>query len=284
MLLFSALCCLIMSMKISIKEYLKKKLRTTPVYAKVTYLSASEKLKGKRILVTGGTGGIGLALAKRFVAEGAKVLIAGRNEEKLNQVAAELKCEALALDVTRVESFDAFLADALEKMGQIDCLVNNAGVSYHESFLSVTPEGFDQQISTNLKGPFFLSQKVLSYMAKNNIKGQVLFISSETGETADIRPYGLSKAAINSLVQGLAYLYVKKGIRVNAVAPGVTASSMTGFQADGDLNCSYTASRRVYLPEEMAEVAAFLLSDASGCVSGQIITCNNGNTINARWK
>lgn len=252
--------------------------------AQVSCLNPDRRLDGKRIVVTGGTGGIGQAMAKRFVAEGAKVLITGRNEDKLKQISSELGCEMLPLDVTCTEDFDAFVSHANGKLGGIDCLVNNAGISLHESFLTVTPEGFDQQVATNLKGPFFLSQKVLAYMERNQVKGQVLFVSSETGETADIRPYGLTKAAVNSLVQGLAYLYAKQGIRVNAIAPGVTASAMTGFNADENLNCSYNVGGRAYLPEEMAEVAAFLLSDASGCISGQIITCNNGNTVNARWK
>ena len=252
--------------------------------ANVFTLNADRRLDGKRIIVTGGTGALGQAMAKRFVAEGAKVLITGRNEEKLRQLASELGCEALPFDVTRTEGIDAFVAQAIEKLGGVDCLVNNAGISLHESFQTVTPEGFDQQVATNLKGPFFMSQRVLAYMEQQDIKGQVLFVSSETGETADIRPYGLTKAAVNSLVQGLAYLYAKQGIRVNAIAPGVTASAMTGFNADENLSCSYNVSGRAYLPEEMAEVAAFLLSDASGCISGQIITCNNGNTVNARWK
>ena len=252
--------------------------------AQVSYLTPDKRLEGKRIVLTGGTGGIGQAMVKKFVAEGAKVLITGRNEEKLRQLAGEIGCVFLPMDVTRVEVFGDFVTSAIKKLGGIDCLVNNAGISLHESFQAVTPEGFDQQVSTNLKGPFFLSQHVLDYMDKNNIKGHVLFVSSETGETADIRPYGLTKAAVNSLVQGLAYLYAKQGIRVNAIAPGVTASAMTGFDADENLHCSFTVNGRVYLPDEMAEVAAFLLSDASGSISGQIITCNNGNTINARWK
>ena len=220
--------------------------------ANIYTLTADQRLQGKRIVVTGGTGAIGQAMAKRFV--------------------------------TRVEAFSEFLSQSVEKLGGLDCLVNNAGVSLHETFQTVTPEGFDQQVATNLKGPFFLSQRALDYMEKQGVKGHVLFISSETGDTADIRPYGLTKAAVNSLVQGLAYLYADQGIRVNALAPGVTASAMTGFAADGNLTCSYNVNGRVYLPEEMAEVAAFLLSDASGCISGQIITCNNANTINARWK
>ena len=258
--------------------------RPRMVKAQISNLAPDKRLEGKRIIVTGGTGGIGRAMASRFVAEGAHVLITGRNSDKLQQVSSELKCEALQLDVTRVETFDQFVADAATKLGGIDCLVNNAGISLHESFQTVTLKSFDQQVDTNFKGPFFLSQKVLAYMEEHTVKGQVLFVSSETGETADIRPYGLTKAAVNSLVQGLAYLYAPREIRVNAIAPGVTASRMTGFETDGNLDCSFTVNGRVYLPEEMAEVAAFMLSDASGCISGQIITCNNANTINARWK
>lgn len=254
------------------------------VSAHVHSLQAGQYLKGKHIVITGGTGGIGKAMAKRFIEEGAKVLITGRKPETLNQVASGLGCEALVLDVTHIDTFDEFVGQAVTKLGSIDCLVNNAGISLHESFQSVTPEGFDQQITTNFKGPFFLTQKVLAHMVQEGIQGRVLFISSETGETADIRPYGLTKAAVNSLVQGLAFLYAKKGIRVNAVAPGITASEMSGFNADDNLYYPRNPNGRVYLPEEMAEVAAFLLSDVSNCISGQIITCNNGKTINARWK
>ena len=254
------------------------------IHAHVMTSQGGELLMGKRIVVTGGTGGIGKALGKRFIQEGAKVLITGRNPETLTQAAKDLGCEALVLDVTQVNTFDEFVSQAVTKLGGIDCLVNNAGVSLHETFQGVTPEGFDQQIATNFRGPFFLTQKVLAHMEQNDIKGQILFISSETGETADIRPYGLTKAAVNSLVQGLAYLYVKKGIRVNAIAPGVTASAMSGFSADENLSCAFNPIGRIYLPEEIAEVAAFLLSDVSNCISGQIITCNNGKTINARWK
>ena len=90
--------------------------------------------------------------------------------------------------------------------------------------------------------------------------------------------YGIT-AAVSFMAA--VYLLLRRG---NAIAPGVTASAMTGFNADENLNCSYNVGGRAYLPEEMAEVAVFLLSDASGCISGQIITCNNGNTVNARWK
>jgi 3-oxoacyl-[acyl-carrier protein] reductase len=187
--------------------------------------------------------------------------------------------------VQNVDSFDQFVSEADTLLGGINCLVNNAGISLHEpSFYAVTPETFDKQINTNFKGAFFLTQKVLNLMESHHRQGSILFMSSETGDTMEIRPYGLTKAAINSLTQGLAYLMASKGIRVNAVAPGVTASEMTGIDATGNLYYPANATDRAYLPEEVAETASFLLSDASGCVSGQIFVCNNAKTVNARWK
>lgn len=252
--------------------------------AKISYLSPDARLKGKRIIVTGGTSGIGQAMAKRFVDEGAHVLITGRNVEKLNNIAAEIGCEFLELDLSKVDTFGRFVSSAFEKLGGIDCLVNNAGVSLHEKALgNVSLDGFNQQIETNLRGPYFLTQKILPHLERNASGGSVLFISSETGDTVDFRPYGLTKAAINSLVQGLAHLYSPYGVAVNAIAPGVTATAMTGIKPD-NLQYSYNPNGRAYLPEEIAEVATFLLSDASNTISGQIITCNNAKTVNARWK
>jgi NAD(P)-dependent dehydrogenase (short-subunit alcohol dehydrogenase family) len=253
--------------------------------AKISYISPDSKLKGKRILVTGGTGGIGRAMAKRFVDEGARVLITGRNRDKLKEVASEIGCEALELDLRKVDSFGGFVSSVLEKLGGIDCLVNNAGISLHEKSLEkVTLDGFNQQFETNFRGPFFLTQKVLPHIVKNGSGGKILFISSETGDTVDFRPYGLTKIVINSFVQGLAHLYSPYGVAVNAISPGVTATDMTGFQPDENLYCSFNPVGRVYLPEEMAEVAVFMLSDASNIISGQIITCNHAKTVNARWK
>ena len=255
------------------------------VTAQMSFLLPDKRLSGKRIVVTGGTKGIGYAMARRFTEEGARVLITGRNEDDLAKISQEIGCHALLLDLTQVETFDAFVSQVIDVLGGVDCLVNNAGVSLHEdSYQAVSPQGFDQQFSTNLRGPFFLTQKVLSHMENNSIKGIILFISSEAGDTVDIRPYGLTKAVINSMVQGLAYLEIKNGIRVNALAPGMTATGMTGFSPEENLNYPKNPNGRVYLPQEMAEVATFLLSDVSNCISGQIITCNNGKTINARWK
>ena len=155
----------------------------------------------------------------------------------------------------------------------------------HETdYSKVTPDTFDRQINTNLRGGFFLTQRFIQFLKTKNEKGTILFTSSETGETVDERPYGWTKAAINSMVQGLAYKLAKEGFRINAVAPGITASDMTGLKADGNIYYTGNIIDRVYMPEEVAETACFLLSDASGCLNGQILVCNNGKTINTRWK
>lgn len=276
----------------SFKQYLKRGAKfvlygvpVKKITASISYLQPSGQLLEKKIIVTGGGRGLGAVMAAKFVAEGAKVLISGRNERILKDTANKIGCKYLTLDVQDTNSFDKFINDANCMLGGVDCLVNNAGISLHEpTFFDVTPETFDAQIATNLRGGFFLSQCFIKMLLHEKRTGSVLFISSETGDTADIRPYGFTKAALNSLVQGLACLFIKDGIRVNAVAPGITASDMTGICPNGNLYFPRNTIERVYLPEEVAETACFILSDVSKCISGQILLCNNGKTINTRWK
>lgn len=266
--------------KVYAARFFKKNIR-----AEIHISYPNNMLSGKRVIITGGGRGLGYAMAKKFVSEGALVLIAGRNKETLERSAQALKCDYLRLDVQDVDSFDSFIEQANIILGGVDCLVNNAGISLHErQFTDVTVDNFDAQINTNFRGSFFMTQKFIQLLEKEKRSGSILFISSETSHTADIRPYGLTKAAINSLVQGLAVMYASKGIRVNAVAPGVTTSDMTGFKSEGNLFYRMNTLERVYLPEEVAECACFLMSDVSGCISGEILTCNNGSTINCRWK
>lgn len=278
----------------SINQYLKRGARyvfrgvpVKNITAAISYLQPNERLKGKRVIVTGGGRGLGYAMAKKFKDEGADVLIAGRNVEVLRESAGRIGCKCLQLDVQDTGAFAQFMDEADRMLGGVNCLVNNAGVSLHEKgFMDVSPEQFAAQFDTNLKGAFFLTQAFINKCKESNVEGMknVLFTSSETSMTVDERPYGLTKAALNSLVQGLAYRYVNDGFRINAVAPGITVSDMVGKKDDGDLTCPCNVTGRYYRPEEVAEIACFLLSDASNCLNGQILVCNEGKTINARWK
>ena len=266
-------------------RYIIKGIPTNKVIATISQMEGGKRLLGKNIIITGGGSGLGHAMAKQFLKEGATVLITGRNEQKLKEASEELGCKYEILDVNQVDKFKDFIKDASELLGGIDCLVNNAGISLHErNFFEVSPESWDAQINTNLKGPYFLSQEFLNYLITNQRRGDLLFISSETGDTVDYRPYGYTKAAINSMVKGLAYMFKNMGIRINALAPGITASEMTGFTSQDNLYAHEYGQGRFYIAEEIAEVATFLLSPLSDCISGQVITCNNAQTVNACCK
>lgn len=264
-------------------KYIVKGIPTVVVKAEINISKSSGRLSGKHILITGGSKGIGFAIAQKCIAEGAIVLICGRNKESLvlaqQALGGEKVCKMLSFDVSDIEGIPCFLKESYQALeGKIDCLVNNAGLSLHEKdFRAVTIKGFDKQFSVNYKGSYFLAQQYLLEQEKRNELSctNLLFISSERGSFHTDIPYGLTKAVINSLVGGLNNRLAKYGTRINALAPGVTVSEMTGRTAD-DLTYKSSPSGRVFLPEEMAEVAAFLLSDYSACISGEIINCDYG--------
>lgn len=278
----------------SLGNYVKKLIRNVitgipeqHTTARIFESAPGSHLSGKNILITGGSRGLGFYIARRCLRDGARVLITGRSPESTEKAAKELgeNCLWLCLDVAKVEDFASFLREAESQFGgKIHCLVSNAGVSLHENgFRNVTPEGWDVQMDTNLKGNFFLVKEYISYLeSMEDSSGNVVVISSERAKRPDDIPYGLTKAAANSFVQAFACRVIEKGIRINAVAPGVTASDMTGFDRDGDLYAPWQAGKRIFLPEEVAEVVAFLLADISACISGEIITCDQGRYI-ARW-
>lgn len=265
-------------------EYIINGIPNNVITPNISYCNSSEKLVGKHIVITGGGHGLGYAMGKKFKEEGASVLIAGRKEDVLKRASEELNCHYLKLDVSDVSSFPHFLNDCKQLLGGIDCLVNNAGISLHEGNIeNVSIEQYDQQFNTNLRGPYFLSKQFIQFCIDNkNNDCNILFVSSERGKMSDNIPYGLTKAAINSLIEGLAYEYIHKGIRVNGIAPGVTASEMTGYDKNGKMSLSTNMTGRVYYPEEVAEIACFLLSDISNLLNGQILVCNEGKSINFR--
>lgn len=264
-------------------------LRGQPVMhttAQIVTVSPSDLLKGRRILVTGGSKGIGFAMAKKFVSEGAAVTITGRNKDVLKKAAEEIGCSYWCMNVSDVSSVKAEFEIEDKKVGGFNCLVNNAGVSLHEkSFEEVTEEQYDKQFDINLKGAYFLTQQFVKRCEeekRDNCK--VIFLSSQRGTFVDDIPYGLTKTTINSLVQGLAYDLIKYGIRVYGLAPGATLTDLIGEETNGNLYYEINRSKRLYLPEEVAEVAAFLLTDVANCLSGNIFNCDEGRSINTYKK
>lgn len=275
-------------------EYLKRGARYVlfgvPEYntnVEIQVMKPMGLLKGRNIIVTGGGRGLGYYIAKKSIDEGAKVLITGRNEETLNAAIEKLgeKARYLVADVSKVKEIDSFLEKA--KMcfqgEKIDSLVSNAGISLHEGdFRHVTEEDWDAQMNTNLKGNYFLVKKFVEYLEQQEDKrGNIVVITSERAKRPDDIPYGLTKVATSSFIQCIAQKVIAEGIRINGVGPGVTVSDMTGKSRD-HLHAECQAGKRFFVPEEVAEVVNFLLSDISACISGEIITCNQCNHI-AIW-
>ena len=273
------------------KEYIKRVLnyifRGVPqmhVQVNVSQIQYGGILAGRKILITGGNSGIGLAIAKKCISEGAEVLIIGRNEEKLLEISKELgkNCKYLQFDVSCIEKIETAMSEAKALMGSdFDALVLNAGISLHEeNILHVNVEDYEKQFKTNLESTYFMAQSYLKNKEKEK-EASLLFISSERGFECDDVPYGLTKAGINSLVRGLSRRFYRSGVRVNGIAPGITVSGMTKISAEDNLYLERVAPGRVFLPEEVAEVACFLLSDAAKCVSGEIIACDAGEYLSS---
>ena len=277
-------------MKYAIKRALRYIIKGIPekkiLKCEVVESKSTMRLHGKHVLITGGGHGLGYYIARKAIAEGAIVLITGRNIEKLRKASRELGCFYLPFDVTDFKSIPHFFEEAASKLdGHIDCLVNNAGIALHEKgMMDVTLESFDKQIATNLKAPYFLSQEFIRHSEKTkNKNASVIFMASERGLYCDELPYGLTKSAIISLTRGMARRQIKKGVRVNAVAPGITESDMTIADRNADMTCEYNCGGRFFLPEEVAETTVFLMSDAASCISGEVIACDQGNYLRSDW-
>ena len=276
----------------NIKNILKKAARfilsagQQPVHIEIGTIAPSEMLSGRKIVITGGSRGIGFATAQACIKQGADVLIAGRKESTLQESAKKLghRAHYLLFDVSKAEQAKDLIAEAKScRGGGIDGLICNAGLSLHEESIGkVSPEQFDKQFNTNFRGAYFLAQAYVEEVTSSTKPSDLIFISSETADHCVDIPYGLSKAAINSLIGSLSRRFYRKGVRVNGVAPGVTATDMTKEYADvSDGDYSYeAASGRLFLPEEVAEVVCFLLSSASRCISGEVIHVNAGNHLN----
>lgn len=258
------------------------------VNVNISQIHYGEILKNRCIVITGGGSGLGYYMAKKFISEGAKVLIVGRDEKKLKNAQSSLgkNCIFLSYDVTKVENALNFIMEAKSILGNIDCLVCNAGVSLHEGGIeNVTIEGYDQQMNVNLRANYFLAQAFVQQY-KKGIRQDLLFISSMTGNQLCDIPYGMSKAGLNTMIQKINQKYYKYGLRINAIAPGMVPTELTKSYidtSDGNLFSS-ESSGRYFLPQEIAEVATFLLSDAARIIAGEVITCDGGITQKPIWK
>ena len=255
-----------------------------------TPVQSDRMLAGRNIVVTGGASGIGFAMARKFISVGAQVLIADINVESIRKACEALgnSCKGIAFDVCDIEGMDRFLAQAEEKFsGPVTTLCSNAGISLHEhGIMEVTPEKFEKQFHINLRAPFFLVQSFLKRYEHTEGRKDILITTSEAGDEGFDRPYGMSKAALDSFITAISHRCYEHGIRINGIAPGVTITNMTRTNISStEDNLAYEGvAGRVFRPEEIAEVACFLVSDAALCISGEIIHCNAAAHVRSYYK
>jgi len=253
----------------------------------VVVIDQNQILKGKRALVTGGSSGIGYAIAKRLIDSGAHVVITGRDEISLRISANNMSSENVQIlewDISDISVASHKLMLAAEMCGgSIDILVNNAGILIDESFPNVTEQGWDDVYAVNSKGMFFVTQEISKiWLRDTDRKGvkKIINISSTSGFTPGAYPYRMTKWDVVGMTQGLALNLAEHRIVVNGIAPGRTAGRMLGIDRSNIFD-SKVPLRRSALPEEIAELALFLASDLANYIVGQTIICDGGMTLYA---
>ncbi len=249
------------------------------------------------VLVTGGSRGIGRAIAQGFVERGGRVIIASRDRGSLDKAVSEMQpaaaasggtIQAVACDVARKDDIDRLVATVLQDAGQIDTLVNVAGVNRRKPALALSEDDYDFVMDINLKGAFLLSQAVGRQMVERRQGCQINIASLNTDRPLkNVLPYAVSKAGIAHMTRALGLEWGKYGVRVNGIAPGFILTDLTRklwseetMQAWGRAN---TPQQRLGQPEDLVGAAIFLASAASSFMTGQTIYVDGGFTAGWAW-
>ena len=245
-------------------------------------------LTNKIALVTGASRGIGQAAARSLAQDGARVLVHyGRGREEAESFVAEIcgaggSAEAVDADLAAADGAHV-LADKVRKLvdGRLDILVANAGISKSVPIEGLTVEDFDRLFAVNVRAPYFLVQQLLPVLGDGS---NVIFVSSLGARTAvgSLAAYSATKGAVDTLVKHFAAALGPRGIRVNAVAPGVVDTEMSSFahtDAGRQLTLSMQALKRIATPDDLGGVFAFLASDAARWITGQTIAVDGGSKL-----
>lgn len=242
------------------------------------------RLANKTAIITGAARGIGLACAKRFIAEGAKVLLADIDEHEGTATAKALGDAAhfVRCDVGDAKQVAALIAETEKTFGGIDILVNNAGIVHGADFLEVSEADFERVLRVNLKGAFLVAQAVAKSMVARKKPGAIVNMASINSTVAIPTqiPYSVSKGGLLQLTRAMALSLAPYGIRVNAIGPGsIMTDLLKSVGSDKEAKrriLSRTPLGRIGAPEEVASVAAFLASDDASYITGEIIYVDGG--------
>lgn len=250
-------------------------------------------VNGQVVLVSGGSRGIGRAIAEGFAQRGARVIITGRNPTTLEEgvaalTAGGLKAESLVCDVAQPAAIDALVRRVVQDFGRIDTLINSAGVNRRKPAVMVTEEDYDYLLDINLKGAFLLSQAVGRIMIQQNKGSQINIASLSTDRPLKhVGPYAISKAGLAQMTRSLAMEWGPHNVRVNAIAPGFIVTDLTRkLWADDTMKAwamTNTPLRRLGQPQDLMGVALFLASPAAAFLTGQILYVDGGFSAGWAW-
>tara|TARA_B100001057_G_scaffold221190_1_gene221566 strand:- start:270 stop:1004 length:735 start_codon:yes stop_codon:yes gene_type:complete len=237
-------------------------------------------LKNRKVIITGATGGIGNAIVKLFIDNGARVLATGTNEEKLNLLKDKYNILTNKFDISRHEEIEKFINDSTKSLeGNFDILINNAGITRDNLSLRMSSKEWNEVINLNLTSTFLLCKYSLKKMIKSKY-GKIVNITSVVGHTGNAGQanYAASKSGIIGFSKSLALEYAKKNININCVSPGFIETQMTDkidpkFK---ELIISKIPSNRLGSPSDVASVVAFLSSDLANYITGETIHVNGG--------
>jgi 2-hydroxycyclohexanecarboxyl-CoA dehydrogenase len=243
-------------------------------------------LKGKVAVVTGGGRGIGQAIATVLATQGAAVAVWDLNLESAEKTVAEIQAAggtAIAVGGDAADADDVAAAAALthRELGAVNILVNNAGVTAYESFVSITEESWDRIVRINLKGPFLVTRELVPDMLEAGW-GRIINISSSSAQTGApaMGHYAASKGGVIGLTKALAIEYAAKGITVNNVPPGfVDTPLVREGPVDVEAAAATMPMKRAGQPEDIAHAVAYLASEEAGYVTGQTLSVNGGRYL-----
>ncbi|MBN1325297.1 MAG: 3-oxoacyl-[acyl-carrier-protein] reductase [Alphaproteobacteria bacterium] len=235
-------------------------------------------LKDKVALITGATGGIGIAIAKQMKEAGATVVVTGRSESKLNDEFDDSFIK-IATDVSKEGAAEELIKKTIEKAGKIDILVNNAGITKDTLLMRMTDEQFDDVINTNLRSTFKLCRAVVMPMMKNKF-GRIINMASIVGAIGGPGQanYAASKGGMIAMTKSIAAEVASRNITANCIAPGFIKTPMTDILTD-ELKAAYLAqipAGRFGEPEDVASACAFLSTDEASYINGQTLHINGG--------
>ena len=240
------------------------------------------KLKNKIAIITGGAAGIGAATAQKFVEEGAKVIIWDLDETKGNALATQLNAHFAKVNTANYAEIETAAKAVNDQFGRIDILINNAGITRDSSLKKMTIEQWQQVIDVNLSGVFYCTKIISEYMLANNW-GRIINASSVVGLYGNFGQtnYVATKSGLIGMTKTLARELGKKGITVNAIAPGFIATEMVAAMPENVIEAmkAKVPLARLGDPKEIANVYAFLASDEASYINGHTLSVDGGMTV-----